>query len=142
MWTRLSETDIARANEDQARRERRLWPPLLTGVLFAAAVTVALSFGYRGGRASSGVVLLGPSRRLLEPAMLLVFAVVLAFMFTIAYRKQRRTGGGLLSESPSVICQRCHAIVQQGASDACTCGGTWEPIHHWEWNDSPQREGA
>ncbi len=25
MWTRLSETDIARANEDQARREGRLW---------------------------------------------------------------------------------------------------------------------
>jgi hypothetical protein len=105
MWRRLSEPDIARAVDEHDRRRRRLWPPLLTGLLFGAAITL-LSFGYRGGRTSSGVVFMGSERRLLDPRNVVVFALAVAILFTIAYLKQRRTGQWLISEAPSVICSR------------------------------------
>jgi hypothetical protein len=134
MWKRLSDADISKAGEEEERRRRRWRGPVLTAVLMAAVVAVLWSFGFRGN-ISSGVVLMEPATRLTDPSTLAVFTIVFGLVLYQSRRKMIRNGQGLFGGAPAVLCDRCQQPETAGASPACECGGSWEPIHHYQWID-------
>ena len=135
MWKRLSDAEISKAVEEEASRRRSWRRPVLTAVLMAAALATLWSFGFRGGYISSGLVLMGPGTRLTDPSTLGIFAIVFSLILYRSRRKMIRDGQALFGGSPTVLCDRCQKTDAAGASPACECGGSWEPIHHWEWID-------
>jgi hypothetical protein len=46
-----------------------------------------------------------------------------------------RDGQVLFRDTPTVLCYRCQKAEAAGVSSSCECGGSWEPIHHWEWTE-------
>src|SRR5262249_27763678 len=135
MWKRLSDADISKAVEEEERRRRRWRWPVLTAVLIAAAIAALWSFGFRGGYISSGAILLGPATRLTDPSTLGILTIVFALVLYQSRRQMLRHGQGLFGGPLTVLCGRCQKAEAAGASPACECGGSWEPIHHWEWID-------
>lgn len=133
MWKRLSEADILKAVEEEERRRRSWRWPVLTAVLMAAAIAALWSFGFRGGDISSGVVFMGQATRLTDSSTLGVFTIVFGFVLYQSRRKMIRDGQVLFRGTPTVLCDRCQKAEAAGASPACECGGSWVPIHHWEW---------
>lgn len=133
MWKRLSEADISNAVEEEERRRRSWRWPLLTASMMAAAIAALWSLGFRGGYISSGVVFMGRATRLTDPSTLAIFTIVFALVLYQSRRKMIRDGQGLFGGSPTVLCDRCQKAEAVGASPTCECGGSWEPIHHWEW---------
>jgi len=131
-WNRLSETAIAAADAELERRHRSMRTPLLIALSMAVLITVLWTLGYRGGL-SRGVLILGEGQALVQIKTFLIFGFALGITFFFAYRHQRRTGRSLFSEARSVICKACHRVADAHASEACSCGGNWEPIEHWEW---------
>lgn len=79
---------------------------------------------------------MGPATRLTDPSTLGIFTIVFGLVLYQSRRKMVRNGQGLFGGSPTVLCDRCQKAEAEGASPACECGGSWEPIHHWEWIDS------
>ena len=135
MWKRLSGADISKAvEEDKWRRCSWRWP-VLTAMLMAAALATLWSFGFRGGYISSGVVLMGPVTRLTDPSTLGIFTIVFGLVLYQSRRKMIRDGQWLFGGAPTVLCDRCQKAESAGAFPACECGGSWEPIHHWQWID-------
>ena len=135
MWKRLSDADILKAVEEEERRRRSWRWPVLTGVLMAAVVAALWSLGFRGGDISSGVVLMGPVTRLTDPSTLGAFTIAFGLVLYQSRRKMIRDGRGLFAGPPTVLCSLCQKAEAAGASPACECGGSWEPIHHWDWID-------
>jgi hypothetical protein len=135
MWKRLSDADISKAVEEEERRRRSWRWPVLTAVLMAATIATLWSFGFRGGYISSGVVLSGPATRLTDPSTLAIFTIAFAWVLFQSRRKMVRTGQWLFGVPPTVLCDRCQKAEAAGASPACECGGSWEPIYYWEWVD-------
>lgn len=136
MWKRLSDADISKAVEEEERRRRSWRWPVLTAVLMAAALAALWSFGFRGGYISSGVILTGPATPLTDPSTLGIFTIVFGLVLYQSRRKMIRDGRVLFAAGPpTVLCDRCQKAEAVGASPACECGGSWEPIHHWEWID-------
>lgn len=135
MWKRLSDADISKATEEEARRRRSWRSPVLTAVLMAAALATLWSFGFRGGSISSGVVLIEPVTRLTDPSTLGAFTITFGLFLYESRRKMIRDGQWLFGGPPTVLCDRCQRAEAAGASPRCECGGSWEPIHYWEWID-------
>lgn len=135
MWKRLSDADISKAVEEEGRRRRGWRWPVLTAMLMAAALTALWSFGFRGGYISSGVILTGPATPLTDPSTLGIFTIVFGLVLYQSRRKMIRYGQGLFAGPPTVLCGLCQKADAMGASPACECGGSWEPIYHWEWID-------
>jgi hypothetical protein len=135
MWKRLSDADISKAVEEKERRRRSWRGPVLTAVLMAAALATLWTIGFRGGYISSGVVLMGPVTRLTDPSTLGIFTIVFGLVLYQSRRKMIRDGQGLFGGAPTVLCDLCQKAEAAGTSSACECGGSWEPIHHWEWID-------
>lgn len=135
MWKRLSDADISKAVEEEERRRRSWRWPVLTAVLMAPALAALWSFGFRGGYISSGVVLMGPATRSTDPSTLGIFTIVFGLVLYQSRRKMIRNGQGLFAGPPTVLCGRCQKLEAAGASPTCECGGSWEPILHWEWID-------
>lgn len=136
MWKRLSDADISKAVEEEEHRRRSWRWPVLTAVLMAAALAALWSFGFRGGYISSGVILTGPATPLTDPSTLGIFTIVFGLVLYQSRRKMIRGGRVLFAAGPpTVLCDRCQKAEALGASPACECGGSWEPIHHWEWID-------
>lgn len=135
MWKRLSPADISRAVEEEKHRRRSWRWPVLTAALMAAVSAALYSFGFRGGDISGGVLLTGPATRLADPSTLGLFIIIFSLVLYQSRRKMLRDGQGLFGGPPTVLCDRCQKAEAQGASPACECGGSWEPIRHWEWID-------
>jgi hypothetical protein len=136
MWKRLSDADISKAVDEEKRRRSSWRWPVLIAVLMAAACAALWSFGFRGGYIASGVVLMmGPVTRLTDPSTLGIFTIVFGLVLFHSRRKMIRDGQGLFGGTPTVLCNRCQKAEAEGASPACECGGSWEPIGHWEWTD-------
>ncbi len=135
MWKRLSDADISKAIEEEAQRRRSWRSPVLTALLMAAALATLWSFGFRGGSISSGVVLVEPATRLTDPSTLGFFTIIFALVLYQSRHKMIREGQWLFGGPPTVLCDRCQKADAAGASSGCECGGSWEPIHYWEWID-------
>ena|SRR5690349_9392269 len=135
MWKRLSDAEISKAVEEEASRRRSWRRPVVTSVFMAAGIATLWSFGFRGGYISTGVVLMEPSTRLTDPSTLCVFAIVFGLFLYQSRRKMIREGRALFGGTPTVLCDRCQKAEAAGASPACECGGSWEPIQNWEWID-------
>lgn len=133
MWKRLSDADISKAIEEEQRRRRSWRRPVLSAVLMAAVCAALWSLGFRGGSISGGVVAMGPASRMTDPSTFGMFTIVFLLVLYQSRRKMIRDGQGLFGGPPTVLCNRCQKAEAAGASPACECGGSWEPIHHWEW---------
>ncbi len=45
------------------------------------------------------------------------------------------TGTGGSTFAPSVICNICHSIVSRSKKEKCECGGRYEPLDDWKWEE-------
>jgi len=36
---------------------------------------------------------------------------------------------------PSVICNVCHSVVPRSKNEKCECGGRYEPLENWKWEE-------
>ncbi len=50
------------------------------------------------------------------------------------------TAGTSSSEIPSVICNVCHSIVSQSKKEKYECGGEYEPLEDWKWDEDEIEE--
>ena len=135
MWKKLSDAGISKAEEEKDRKRRSWRWPVLTAGLMAAAIATLWSFGFRGGNVSSGALLMVPATRLTDPSTFGIFVIVFGLVLYQSRRKMVRNGQWLFGGPPTVLCDRCQQAEAAGASPACGCGGSWEPIEHWEWID-------
>ncbi len=45
------------------------------------------------------------------------------------------SGTPLLTLHPTVICNVCHSVNQRSNNEKCECGGSYEPIDDWKWEE-------
>jgi len=70
----------------------------------------------------------------------LVAVVLFIVSFVLFRRRQIATGISAFATEKSTICNQCHepSLAKEGSE--CPCGGTLEPLEHWEWIDSQSHD--
>lgn len=67
-----------------------------------------------------------------------IAVLVICFFFALGLGEVRWLyffGSGNLKYKGEAICNTCYSIVERTEEKTCGCGGTYEPLDNWKWEE-------